>query len=206
MKGLLLKDFYLITKYCRAFLIVIVLFAILSAFNNDMFMLYYPCIIVGMMPMTLQTYDEREKWCSYSLTMPYTRAQMVSAKYLIGLIFNIVFVIFISIAQLFRFSHEMNELFNIILSISAVSLLSPAVTLPFIFKFGTEKGRIMYYIVIGISCALVGIVGSKNTITSISSMPVANDFPIMPVLAIAAVILYAVSWLLSIKFYQKREI
>lgn len=35
------------------------------------------------------------------------------------------------------------------LSMIATELLSPALTLPFVFRFGVEKGRMAYYLVIG---------------------------------------------------------
>ena len=62
MKGLLLKDFYMAAKYCRA------------------------CLLCGMIPVNLLAYDERSRWLEYSGTLPYTKAQIVSGKYLVGII------------------------------------------------------------------------------------------------------------------------
>ena len=89
MKGLLLKDFYLAWRYCRILLILVVVFIALSwAGEGSMFFLFYPIILVSMIPVTLLGYDERDRWMGYSAALPYTRGQLVSAKYLVGLCFS----------------------------------------------------------------------------------------------------------------------
>jgi len=53
MKGLLLKDWYLMIKYCKSFLLIIILFTIFS-FQGDenAFFIMYPCIMASMIPLT----------------------------------------------------------------------------------------------------------------------------------------------------------
>lgn len=89
MKGLLLKDFYMAWRYCRILLVLVVVFIALSwADQGSLFFLLYPIILVSMIPVTLLGYDERDRWTGYSDTLPYTRGQLVSAKYLVGLCFS----------------------------------------------------------------------------------------------------------------------
>ena len=86
MKGLLLKDLYLAAKHCRAFLLVAVVFLGVSfAGDENIFFIVYPTLITSMIPMTLISYDERDRWTQYSAALPYSRGQLVSSKYLIGL-------------------------------------------------------------------------------------------------------------------------
>ena len=81
MKGLLLKDLYMMRKYCRSYLLIAVVFIALSfASNQNLFFVFYPCLLCGMIPVNLLGYDERSRWLQYSGTMPYTRAQIVSCK------------------------------------------------------------------------------------------------------------------------------
>ncbi len=209
MKGLLLKDFYLITKYCRAFFILIIAFGIISAFTSDNIFLFYPCVIASMLPMTLQSYDEREKWCTYSAALPYSKAKQVSAKYIIGLLASVISIIIITAAQLYKLCtgsvYSANDLIFLILQLFAISLLPPAFTLPFIFKFGTEKGRILYYVVIGASCALITINSESFDLSELSQAAASNGNSYLMLFFVASVILYVVSWILSVKFYKKRE-
>ena len=96
MKGLLLKDFYLSWRYCRAFLVIVAVFLAVSFTGDDnIFFLIYPIMIASVIPMTLVSYDEHDKWTAYSGTLPYTRAQLVSTKYLVGMCFgSVAFLIY----------------------------------------------------------------------------------------------------------------
>ena len=86
MKGLVLKDFYLLTRYCRNFLLVAFVFLVMYISNPDnTAAITMLCAVTGILPITLLSYDEREGWITYCQTLPYTKAQYVSAKYVMGL-------------------------------------------------------------------------------------------------------------------------
>ena len=79
MRGLLLKDWYLIKKYCWILCLMDVLFIVLSLFAMDsVFIFIYPYMFAGIIPMTLYAYDEREKWKAYCAALPVSRKQYVS--------------------------------------------------------------------------------------------------------------------------------
>ena len=102
MKGLLLKDWYMMKKYCRYYLFVSIGFIILSMISSgNMFFVSYPCLLCGMIPVNLLGYDERSRWTEYVGTFPYTKTQIVSAKYLIGLFTQIAMLIVICAASFF---------------------------------------------------------------------------------------------------------
>ena len=90
------------------------------------------------------------------------------------------------------------DYFSMMAYIVAVSLASPAVLLPFVFRFGAEKGRIAYYVVIGVACAVSTFVAGRGSL-AIAGVSGA-------ILVAAAAALYAVSWLLSIAAYNRREL
>ena len=91
MKGLILKDLYMAVKYCRAYALIAIVFLGFSVVNGDnMFFLFYPCLLCGMIPVNLLAYDERSKWLLYSAALPYSKTQLVTAKYLIGLMAQLV--------------------------------------------------------------------------------------------------------------------
>lgn len=207
MKGLLLKDFYMIEKYCRSFVLLLVVFLAFSCFGNgNTFLVIYPTLIAGLIPVTLISYDEREKWNIYSETLPYSRTQFVSAKYLVGLIFELAVFVLSAAAQAFRMNNAgaflMTEYIPTVLTILVVGLLAPSFLLPFVFRFGAEKGRIAYYITVGALCAGGTIlVGSGFKVSD-----AVNAEWLLPVIAVGAVILYALSLGISVLAYKKREL
>ncbi len=207
MKGLILKDFYMIMKYCRSFIFIIVVFLAVSCFGKDnTFFVIYPTLIAGLIPITLISYDEREKWSIYSTALPYTRAQIVSSKYLIGLFFQLSVLLLSAVAHAYRMvvagSFVWNDYLPFLLPIFAIGIIGPSLVLPFIFRFGAEKGRIAYYVVIGALCAVA-------TAAAGSGLKISEQLMVewmLVVIIAAAVILYAISWGLSILFYRGREL
>ncbi len=206
MKGLISKDLYVVFKLCRAFILLDIIFlavALLADYNPFYFV--YPCILSGMIPITLISYDERESWDKYALTMPFTRAQMVCSKYVIGIIFNAVTLAVYAAALMIKTvngeSFNPGDYFSFIAVLFAASILVPTFSYPVIFKFGAEKGRIFYYVVIGTACAF-SILLPKIKLQSF--MPITSA-GLAAVVCAATILLYTLSWLLSIRFYSRRE-
>lgn len=157
MKGLLLKDWYMLKKYCRSYLLIAAVFIAVSLFSNDnLFFIFYPCLLCGMIPVNLLGYDERSRWMQYSGMMPYTKTQIVSAKYLIGLLAQVTMLIVTGIAQGIKMTVAGNFVFDefvvLMLLMLIMATLTSSISLPFIFKLGVEKGRAAYYLMIGCVC------------------------------------------------------
>ena len=208
MKGLLLKDWYMMKKYCRAYLLIAVVFIAVSLFSNDnMFFVFYPCLLCGMIPVNLLGYDERSRWMQYSGTLPYTKTQIVSGKYLIGLLSQITILVATGVAQaakmLIAHNFELGDFAVLMLLMLIVSTLTSSICLPFVFKLGVEKGRTAYYIMIGFVC------GASVLASSILRGQLVSEIQpnlILALVAVAGIGIYILSWYLSIVFFKKREI
>ena len=207
MKGLLLKDFYMMKKYCRVYPIFVVVFtaAALVSYDN-LFCVFYPCVLCAMLPVSLLGYDERSRWIQYSGTLPYTKAQIVSSKYLIGLSAQIIVILVTGITQGVKISmnggFRINDLIVLMLTMLIIGSFS-SICLPFIFKWGTEKGRIAYYVMIGFVCAGGFIISS---LLKEGWKAEIHSNILLIGLALVGIGIYALSWYLSIVFYKNREI
>ena len=208
MKGLILKDWYMAKKYCRAYLLIATAFIALSFFSdNNMFFVFYPCLLCGMIPVNLLAYDERSRWMQYSGTLPYTKTQIVSGKYLIGLLAQLAILLATGIGQAVKMSVSGGFVFGdfavLMLLLLIVSTLSSSICLPFVFKLGVEKGRTAYYVMIGFVC------GASVLASSIIRGQLMNEIQPNLILALVATVgicLYILSWYLSVVFFKKREI
>lgn len=203
MKGLLLKDFYVTTKFFRSYLLVIIVLTLTSVFVEEgSFFAIYLYTIAGMLPITLLTYDERSKWQEYCGTLPYGKAQIVSVKYVVGLISQFLSGAF---ALLIKAAASGFDGILPYLTLSLLGFLSActisAVMLPFAFWLGVEKGRIVYYISMGAVCGCIFAVSD-----SLSSLLGDKFSVILVIVPLAAIALYAVSWCISISLYKKREV
>ena len=177
-----------------------VLFLIIAAIDGaNFFAIVYLSAVGGVIPMTLLAYDEQSTWDIYAQTLPYTAAQLVSVKYIMGLVFNGIVLVALTLIMLFG----EYSLGNIMLSNSTIlifSLLVTALTAPLSFKFGTTKGKVIYGAVLGailaISAAVLGIMNAWGFWIGTNTLLMAVG---------TAIIIYLLSWLLSVRFYKKRQ-
>ena len=186
---------------------VAVFIAVSFANSESLLFVFYPCMFCGMIPVSLLSYDERSKWLQYSATMPYTKAQIVSGKYLIGLCVQTAVVIVTAIAQAVRMSLDgvfaWEEYLVLVLMLTAMALLTSSISLPFMFKLGVEKGIMAYYVMIGVVCG-GSVVASKLFEESVAQEISLNA--VLPALCLLSAGIYALSWYLSIVFFKKREL
>lgn len=208
MKGLLLKDLYIMKKYYKSYLIIIISFFILSVvIEGNLFFVFYPCVLCGVIPIGLLNFDERSRWSQYSCTLPYTKKQLVSSKYLIGLMAEFVVIVFIAIIQGVKMTISGNFSFGnlgvLMLLAVIVSSVGTSFSMPFVFRSGVAKGQIAYYFTIGVVCAASFIISGffKEKL----STEIKPD-TLLIVLATVSVLVYIFSWYISIVFYKKREI
>lgn len=208
MKGLLLKDLYMTMKYCRMYLLIAAVFIAVSfAGNDNLFFIFYPCLFCGMIPVSLLGYDERSHWLQYSDTLPYTKGQIVSCKYVIGLMAQIAMLIVTGIAQAVRTStngtFELKGYIVLMLTILIISMITSSISLPAMFKFGVEKGRIAYYVMVGVICAAGG---AASSVFGDDFQAKFQSDTFIPILCLVGIGIYALSWCMSIAFYKKREL
>lgn len=208
MKGLLLKDWYLLCRHCRAYVVILLVFLGIGLLSPDsIFFLYYPVLMAGSIPVSLLSYDSMSRWESYSRTFPYSEGQLVAAKYLISLFAvlatSLVTLLACSLRMGLQEGLDLMALLQTGCVILGLGLLTPALMLPWVFKFGAEKGRIVFYIVLVLLMVVCGFfVGFYNSMEL--DLP-GNFILVGPMTLGVCVLLFLGSWALSKFFSQKRE-
>lgn len=214
MKALLLSDFYIFRKnFTLAFIIMIVLLGLSLVTglmgNEDFtdgfftgFLTIYPCLIAGMMPLSLYSYDERSKWDKYCLTMPLTRKRYVCGKYLFGLLLTLLLAALILIVVII--TGERYALFVFSLNILCGCLV-PALTLPFAFRFGSKVGVFIFGLLCGSSGILYGAMTAALESESGNLFIDITGIPYLPAAAGAAAVLYVASMFVSVRIYQSKD-
>ena len=207
MKGLIIKDLYQAGRYCRTMALVIAIFLGVSFFSTgNEFFTYYPCLLCGMIPVTLLSYDERSGWSRNALSMPVTRAQLVGGKYLIGLIMVAAATAISAAAAAVRIrvtgaAVAPEELLRTVEIMLAVGMTAPALCLPWMFKLGVEKGRLAYYAVVVLFFGGAAGVSAGLREQASASIPAGAGHSLL----LAAAVLFAASWALSAAFYRTKE-
>ena len=215
MKGLLKKEFYITMKSFRIHLLMCIVFLVLGAWSEtSFFVLIYPAILCGMIPVSILNFDEKTGWDRYSLCFPLPRSQVVGCKYLVSLILSaaicVVYVLIWGCTMLItKNSVELMPALSVYLpTLFTVALLPPAILLPCVFKLGSQKGSYAYYTVIALMAALIGVLNvsdvSGNQIEAALSFLAPSPFSIL-LLPLAAAILFFLSWPLSARIYEKKD-
>lgn len=203
MKGLLLKDIYTLTRQMGIILVMIVFFAVMGG-SMSAFALVYS----AMLPITALAYDERAKWDTLAAMMPYSALEIVFSKYMLGYI-GIVFAAVISggaefvLASVKGGAFGGEELAGLLLT-GCVALAMLAINLPFMFRFGVERGRIVFFIIIAVT-VFIGMAGAGKLVEKLESMSASVGVVAGVALALAAA-LNAASVLASTAMYKRRSV
>ena len=205
MKGLLIKDFLSIRRQAKVYLFIGVLWVGMSVVNKDTaFFQGFIVLICSMMPITALAYDERAHFEKYALTMPLSRKDLVVSKYLFGVICTggaiLIGVAFELLLSLFSHSRVSPTMGLTLSTLFGVGLLFISFTMPIMFKFGTEKGRIIY-MALAVLAVLLPTLLKKGSIASS-----AIDVRMFYFLPAAALILLYLSAQLSVFLYRRREL
>lgn len=204
MKSLLIKDFYLIKKTCRMFLLMILaFFAVAVVTPQRNFMYLYDAIFMGMLSHSLLAIEERDGSDKYYLICPVSKKQIVAEKYILSAIFIAIISIPIALLEIIK-KTDISEIALILSLVAAVGIIFPSISMPIMFRYGYAKGKIVFMCLGG----LMGICGAflvnSTYFFSDALAQAANGF--LPLILIAgSALIFILSCLLSVKLYQKRE-
>lgn len=201
MKGLLLKDRKTLLKQMKVMLAIMALFACVPGTYMSAFALFY----AAMMPITALAYDERAKWDELAAMMPYTAKAIVGSKYALGLTLVLPVLALSVLSRLIVHSTPIVSEDTMALLITAcLSLILMAINLPFMFRFGVEKGRLIYIL---LTCAFVvaGVSFADKLTDMINGIGTAM-VTIVPLLllAVTAIALF-VSCCISVHVYRAKR-
>jgi len=193
MRALIKKDLFVLIRQMRMFLVIIVVFAILPGNSMTVFAVVY----TAMLPYTALAYDERSKWDQMAAMLPYTNGDIVLSKYLLGYLLMGCAALLSLAAKLITRSDPSGMLLGL-----CIGLLMMALTLPPMFRFGVEKGRMFFVFLM----VLLGV-GGTSLVTGITESPNTGSMEhlLMLILPLAAVVLNLVSIPLSIVLYGRRD-
>lgn len=205
MKGLLLKDWYQVKTNMRMMyltMLAVLAIWILSTSGDSSFAVDYSAVFLGIMPAYLLSYDHASGWTEYSFALPLSKELQVAEKYLIGLFCAAAAVVigglFVTVIPLRTGTAPDKDVLSLLAGSVCAILLINGIMLPLYYRFGAEKARMLYMLMFaGMGAALGG-----GTVLMDAVPEPGADIAIVGVLA-AVLVLYALSWRLSVAWYGK---
>ena len=204
MKGLLLKDFYTLVTQARIFLLLVLVFSLMPGYSMASFAVVY----AGLIPITALAYDERSKWDSLAAMLPYTPRQIVASKYVLGYICvsgaSLLALVLQVAASLVKGQAYATEALIYILLMAGVGVIFLAICLPFMFRYGVEKGRVFFIIIIGVLMSAVALLG-ENVRAWLQALS-GSLWTFLALVLLAALALSLASMRLATRLYARREL
>lgn len=193
MKALVMKDAYVLWKQLRIFVLVLAVMALVGGTFNNIFVVVW----CSMLPYSAMAYDERSHWDQLAAMMPYSRRDIVLSKYVLGWICMGLSVVMMLLLQvLTTLIGRAGPEFSMMLTSLFGGFIALAVTLPLIFRFGVERGRMVILIAI-FGMAVAGGAVAEASSGTFGRLPV--RMVLMPLLAVVSTF---ISVPLSMKLYR----
>ena len=218
MTGLILKDFLILRKTLRSYLFMMLVYTAIAfsgVWTADIVGVLM-VVVVMMLPMNIFAYDKQCQWDTYGLALPVGRTKTVAARYLCVLLLCVFSVALTALlgAALYAAGRvdEPTEFMVTCSVMGLISMLVNAVMLPFLYKFGPERARMMFLAIMGgIVLLIVTVLFPLGGLEWLKSLEIAEptfaQATIIPAAAaVLGLVLLAVSFLLSRHFYGSKDV
>ena len=218
MKAMLYADWMNLRRSMKALLVVVVVMVLAAATtgNGLSFVPAMLCMLSLMVPATLMSSDHAYGWDKLSLSLPISRRDVVSSKFVVSLLVNLAVAALgiICIAGMNAFAGDaMAEDMMGMLACEAVGLALMGIELVLILRFGPERGRYFLSAVVWVPIILLTVVkkhpafnGLVQAVGGMDSWPVGQLAAFFGGLVIVGAIVYAVCWRIGVGIYRKKEL
>ncbi|HHW22582.1 MAG TPA: ABC-2 transporter permease [Clostridiaceae bacterium] len=210
MKGLLIKDWFVIWKQGRIMIILSLIYSILAVTGSGYFFAGFSSVFLAMLPLTVMGLDERCKWDHYAIALPYSRKDIVMSKYIITVLGALAASVLFIASTVIKWSIDGNagdfmSLMKQAFMLMSLGLFYSTINLPIAFRFGVDKGRLWFTLItVIVVAALGGIITIFTTdMEQIGGFIQNLPFLVVPMISFA---LLAVSYVISVRIYENREL
>ena len=169
-----------------------------------------------MILITTFSYDEFNKWECYCNSLPLSRKEIVKAKYLLfnatSLIVLVLGILASIIVPNFIENTTFESIYASIIGVAFGICLVISLLIPFYYKFGSQKGRIMLFLTITILALIIGIITSLDIFNNVELMNIINSLNNLSLgmftllLIIVTVIIMTISYYISVRIYNNKEL
>lgn len=215
MTGLIWKDFLVMRKSLKSYLLIMVLYVVLAYLDvlNYGFIITFIQVMLMVLPISAFSYDELAKWDRYAMSLPLGQGKVVGARYLFVLALTAITAAIglagTAILTLVREAEPVEMLLTLEVS-TTIGLLVPAILLPLCYKLGAERARPYLYAIIFIPTILVVLLAkidaidfsALNRLDALSPAAILGGGALLPAAGLAVL---AVSYLISCRVAAGKE-
>ena len=219
MKGLLLKDLALLKNQSNYILVVVAisLFMLFSG-NDSVFIISYSVMLFAMFGISTLSYDYFNNGYAFLFTLPITRKLYVLEKYVFSLLCvlagSVIALALMYVGSLIRESVSFSsDDVSFVVGYVFGAMIFLTFVLPIQMKFGPEKGRIgmlvFFMLILAMGTGIKNVMGTEKVVELFAKLSTKLSFMaptiLLGLLGIFAMILLAISYLVSCKIMMNKE-
>lgn len=202
MKSLLLLDGYALWKQLKLFLGFIVLYPILALVSQNLIFMTFSTLFLCMLPYYLLQINNSRTVGALMQLMPLSRSTVVAERYLSALL---SVACALPILLILRLVSGPDAAILMVLQIAAcLSIL--ALMLPLAYKLDPTKSRLLLMALMFLFFGATGAISNLTGDLPLSEIALDRWVPVLTAAALpVALALLGVSYLVSLRIYQKQE-
>ena len=147
MTALILKDIATLKKTLLLTITICIALAVYGVYENAIFMIPLIC---AMIPLILTAiafgYDTKSKFEQFAFSMPIKKSSYVFSKLFFAFAFGLIGSVCLFVLFVVKNEMSIDNIVFISLITLVASVLMSTIQLPFILKYGAEKGRLIMVI------------------------------------------------------------
>lgn len=205
MKGLIMNDLFSLRKLLRSVAMVFVFFMVLwGAMGQPA----SGALMIGVMSVSymlnLFSYDEFYHWDQYTAILPLSCKKVVLARYasfaLTSLAATVMAAVYMLVMRV-----PLNEFAMVVIASLCMQTYTAAVIIPFAYKFGVQKGRIFYILLLFVPFGI--FLGGLGIVSEVGGAQAVNQiaFLIFGALLVIFLVGVLISIRISIRIVSRKQ-
>lgn len=167
MIALILKDIYSLRKIFVFYIPFILGIMVLSRGVKGAVIMQLVCVMIPLITMAIATgIDYKSKFGQFAFSMPIKKSSYVLSKLFFPFAFSLIASIYWFVWNIAVNDTSIINAILLSIFIFEITPMLPIIQLPFILKFGAEKGRLLMVVIYFIIFALISLLKEQIDVVS----------------------------------------
>lgn len=210
MRGLIRKEISMLDKTSYLLAGMALLFSLIPSLS------YYgstcAIVLVFVLPVNSISHDEKSRWDRYAAMLPYGPERLVWSKYLLSYAFALLAGVILFGSAWLRDAIRPGcvdwlSISRLGMALLVMALVIPALVIPCLYRFGSERARLVMVLVMVLVMAAGGSV-ALGMMSLLEELPALSGYMLLTAAAVVSTLAVSATWLsfrLCVRFYIKRQ-
>lgn len=208
MTALILKDIATLKKTLLLSITLCIALVVYGVYENEIFMIPLICTMIPLILTAIAFgYDTKSKFEQFAFSMPIKKSSFVLSKLFFASVFGLFGSVCLFVQLVIKSEMSIDNIIFISLITLVASVLISAIQLPFILKYGAEKGRLIMVLTYFIVFALSSLLKAKSDLLTNVVEFFLNNSRVMIFLGIVfvSIVIIGMAIKISILIMEKKE-